>query len=114
MNGLEFYGYHGCLPGEKVTGQKFVVDVELFLNLQPAALADDLDKTVDYGRLYEAIKDIVEKQRYDLIEAVAQRIADRMLAERLVEKVKVRVLKPEAPINGKFNFFGVEIERERE
>jgi len=111
MRGLEFYGYHGCLPSEKVNGQRFLVDIELYIDTAPAGKQDDLEKTIDYGKVYQDVKAVLELERYDLIEAVAENVAARILANYPVGKVRVAILKPHAPIEGKFDTFGVEIER---
>ena len=64
-----------------MTPQRFEVDVELALNLQPAGLSDDLAQTLDYGRVFETCRQIVESTRFDLIEALAEAIAHEILAE---------------------------------
>lgn len=113
MRGLEFYGYHGVLPEEHRLGQRFLVDVELQVELQAAGRADDLRLTIDYGEVYRQIKSVVEGPPLSLIEAVAERIAATLLGWPPVSSVVVRVHKPGAPIPGPFGMISVEIERER-
>lgn len=112
MHGMEFFGFHGVLPQEKLTGQKFVVDVELGLDLSKAGREDSLSATVSYAEAYENIRKIMEEERYDLIEAVAEKIAAVLLEKYPVNTVKVRVQKPHAPFAGKFVYMGVEIVRD--
>lgn len=96
LEGMTFFGFHGALPAERELGQRFVVDVEMRLDLRPAGVSDDLAKTVDYGAVHEAVKEIVEGESLNLIEAVAERIAATILGNHLqVETVRVRVAKPD-------------------
>ena len=67
LEGMVFQGTHGVYPEEQVTPQPFEVDVELGLNLQPAGLSDDLAQTVDYARVYETCRVIVESTRFNLV-----------------------------------------------
>jgi 7,8-dihydroneopterin aldolase/epimerase/oxygenase len=95
IEGMVFYGRHGVLPAERELGQPFVVDVELWLDLRPAGLSDDLAKTVDYGEVHRLAKQVVEGEPVDLTETVAERIANATLEEHpLVEVVRVKVKKP--------------------
>lgn len=101
LNEMVFYGYHGVLPEERALGQRFVVDVELRVDLRRAGASDDLGDTVNYSAVYAAARDVVTGPPCQLIEAVAERIASRVLAEHpTVESVEVRVRKPEVPIPG--------------
>ena len=93
--GMAFHGRHGTLPAERELGQPFVVDVELYLDLRPAGVSDDLAQTVDYGEVHERVKEIVEGPPVNLTETVAERIAATVLKEhRPVEAVRVKVAKP--------------------
>src|SRR5437867_12809140 len=98
---MVFYGYHGALAEERALGQRFVVDIEVEADLRPAGETDSLDQTVNYSELFAAARDIVTGPPCNLIEAVAERIAARVLAEQpLVTSVVVRVRKPKVPIPG--------------
>ena len=93
--GMAYHGRHGTLPAERDLGQPFVVDVELYLDLRPAGVSDDLAQTVDYGEVHERVKEIVEGPPVNLTETVAERIAATVLKEhRPVEAVRVKVAKP--------------------
>src|SRR4028119_47041 len=95
LEGMVFHGRHGVLPAERELGQPFVVDVELGLDLRPAGLSDDLEKTVDYGEVHRLAKQVVEGDPADLTETVAERIANATLEEHpLVDVVRVKVKKP--------------------
>ena len=93
--------------------QPFEVDVELALNLQPAGLSDDLTQTVDYSRVFETCRQIVESTRFNLVEALAEAIAHEILAGYPAEEVTVRVRKPAVDLGGPFRGVGVEIRRRR-
>lgn len=112
LSGLTFYGYHGVNPEERVLGQRFVVDVALELDLQPAGRSDDLNQTINYALAYKLIRDVVEGPPRQLLEAVAESIADALLAATPARTVRVRVAKPWAPVKGMVaGEIAVEIER---
>jgi dihydroneopterin aldolase len=115
LNEMVFYGYHGVLPEEQALGQRFVVDVELVTDLRAAGVSDDLEQTVNYAAVYTAVRDIVTGPPRKLIEAVAEQIAARILADHAaVERVRVRVRKPAVPIAGSvLGSAEVQIERTR-
>jgi 7,8-dihydroneopterin aldolase/epimerase/oxygenase len=95
LEGMVFYGRHGTLPAERELGQPFVVDVELYLDLRPAGLSDDLTQTVDYGEVHRRTQEIVEGPPVNLTETVAERIAAVILENYpAVEAVRVKVAKP--------------------
>ena len=114
LDGMTFEGTHGVHPEEQVTPQPFEVDVELALNLQPAGMSDDLALTVDYGRVFEVCRQIVESTRFNLIEALAEAIAEELLAGfPLTDSVTVRIRKPKVQLGGPFRAAGIEIRRRR-
>lgn len=112
LEGLAFFGRHGVFPAERELGARFVVDVELEADLAPAGRSDHLEDTVDYSHAYEVVRQVVEGESCHLIEAVAERIAGRLLALERVERVTVRVRK-RPPLPGEFAAFGVEVTRPR-
>jgi len=111
LSGAVFYGYHGVLPEENRLGQRFIVDIEITTDTRAAAVGDDLTKTVDYVRVYEDTKAIVEGAACKLIETVAERIAHSILTRHGAERVRVRIRKPDVPIPAMLEYVGVEIER---
>ncbi|SEN63454.1 dihydroneopterin aldolase [Lihuaxuella thermophila] len=113
FNEMYFYGYHGAYPEENKLGQRFIVDLELGLDLRPSALNDDLSQTVNYAEVYQAVKKEVEETQVQLVETLAERIADRLLSTFPVEQVLVRVTKPDPPIPGHYKAVGVEILRRK-
>lgn len=114
LNNLGFYGYHGVLKEENTLGQKFFIDMELYLDTKEAGLSDDMNKSVSYADVYEVVKDITENKQFKLIEALAENIAKEVLDRfQLIEGLSIRVKKPEAPVRGIYDYFGVEIRRMR-
>ena len=111
---MEFFGRHGVSDEERSAEQQIDVDVELHVDLQRAGASDDLADTVNYSRVFDACRDIVEGRSFKLLEAIAEAIATRVLADFAgVDAVTVRVRKPGVPIDGRLEYAGVSIERHR-
>ena len=109
---MDFEGHTGCFDFEKKDGQKFIVSLELFVDRIKGCYTDELSDTVDYSKVYEITKEIVTSDSGNLIECLAQKIADGVLkADNRIEKVIVTVSKPEAPVKGIFETMEVTIER---
>jgi len=113
LTGLRASAFHGVLEQERRTGQIFLIDVTVYLPLVDAATTDDLDKSIHYGDLAEEIVIAVETDPVDLIETVAQRVADVVLAHELAVFTRVTVHKPTAPILVPFEDVSVTITRGR-
>jgi 7,8-dihydroneopterin aldolase/epimerase/oxygenase len=113
VRGIEAHGHHGVLDFERRDGQVFLVDLVLGLDTRPAARTDDLQDTVDYGSLVAAVKNAVETDPVDLIETLAQRIADLCLTDSRVQWTEVTVHKPDAPIEATFSDVTLTILRSR-
>jgi dihydroneopterin aldolase len=112
--GMEFQACHGVLAAEKETPQSFLVDLDLFLDLKAAAEQDDLALTIDYDKAFHLVKSIVEKQSYNLLETLAEKIACALLDTfAALRAVEVQVSKPDAPVNGTYDYFAVKIRREK-
>lgn len=114
VRGIECFGHHGVLEFERREGQTFVIDLTLGIDTAPAAASDDLRDTVDYGSLVASVQAAVETDPVDLIETLAQRIADVCLSDDRVEWVSVTVHKPDAPIEATFADVALTITRRRE
>jgi dihydroneopterin aldolase len=113
LRGVAARGFHGVFDHERRDGQTFVVDVVLGVDTRPAAASDDLALTVDYGAVGADVVAAIEGEPLDLIEALAQRIADACLARDGVQAVEVTVHKPEAPVGVPFADVAVVISRTR-
>ena len=111
LSGLHVRGFHGVLPEEQRDGQWFVIDASLSVDTRAAAASDDLADTVDYGVLAAKLADVVEGERYDLIEKLADRLAAVCLSHPLVFEVELTVHKPNAPIPLEFGDVSVTVVR---
>lgn len=111
LTGLEVFAHHGVFAFEREQGQRFLIDVEVSLDVRPAAHGDALERTVHYGELAEAVVQAVERDPVDLIETVAERVADVALGFAAVTCARVTVHKPEAPIRASFADVSVTVER---
>jgi dihydroneopterin aldolase / 2-amino-4-hydroxy-6-hydroxymethyldihydropteridine diphosphokinase len=109
---LEVYGFHGVNQQEKDMGQRFLISLELFLSLGEAGESDDLNKTVSYAQVCVDVEEEFKKEKYDLIEKAAEKLAEFVLINyKLVDRVKVKVTKPWAPIGKPLDYVAVEIDR---
>ena len=113
VHGIEAVGHHGVLDFEKRDGQVFRVDLVLHLDTRAAAASDDLADTVDYGTLTDRVRTAIQSDPVDLIETLAQRIADLCLADERVTSTEVTVHKPDAPIEATFADVALTITRNR-
>lgn len=113
VRGLKVYGYHGVTRPEREQGQHFVVDVEAMLDLKEAGESDLLGRTLDYDSLIKELQRIVSMERYTLLEALAQRLADTVLERPQVYSTIVRVSKTQPPIEADLDSIQVEIQRGR-
>jgi dihydroneopterin aldolase len=98
LAGIEVFAYHGVFEEEQAEGQLFGVDVEIETDMSAAAASDDLADTIDYGLLADRVHQRVAEERWNLIEKVADRVADLVLEDPRVTAVSVTIHKPQAPI----------------
>ena len=113
LTGLRARGYHGVYESERASGQEFVVDAVLELDLSTAAGSDQVTDTVDYGGLAGRLVAVVTGPPVNLIETLAARLAEVCLADRRVAAATVTVHKPQAPIAHEFADVAVTLRRER-
>jgi 7,8-dihydroneopterin aldolase/epimerase/oxygenase len=91
LHGVELFGYHGANEDERRDGQTFLFDVEIEL---PEPGSDELEATVDYRRLRDAVREISDARAYVLLESLAADTAAAIARDFPVERVTVRVRKP--------------------
>jgi len=111
LKNMVFYGYHGVSESEKSLGGKFEIDLDLYKDLQIAGQSDDLNETLNYEKIYKTVQNCTKKNKYYLIEKLADRIARSVLIKYKTDKVIVRVRKPHAPVKGVLDTVEVEIVR---
>lgn len=111
LSNMVFYAYHGAFDSERELGQRFEVDVDIRTDVRRAGQEDDLDLALNYVDVYTLVKDIVEAREYNLLEAVAERIAAGILEAFDIAAVTVRIRKPAAAVGGLIDYAEVEITR---
>ena len=114
LKGMQFYGYHGVNTEEKALGQPYVVDLSAELDLSRPGMTDHLADTVSYTHIYRQVKQVVEGESKNLLEALAGAVARQVLDSFPVESVQVTVKKPLPPVKGSvIEYAAVEIVRRR-
>lgn len=114
VKNLKIFAYHGVNPEEKADGQNFVLDIDAYVDIGVPCATDNVDDTVSYAKIIKETVRIFTLQSDDLLERAAQRVADGLF-ERFdkIEKLRILLKKPEAPIKADFEYVAVEIFRER-
>lgn len=111
---MVFNVHIGAGDGERQDEQPIEIDVDMTVDLRPAGESDDLDRTVDYGAVFQLCQQIAEGRPYRLLEALAERLAGEILGvESAVQDVTVTVRKPGVPIDGVLDYAGVRVTRGR-
>lgn len=114
VHGIRARGHHGVLESERLVGQPFIADVTLAIDTRQAAGSDDLADTVDYSQVAQAVYAELSGEPVDLIETLAERIAERCLAFTGIQAVEIALHKPEAPVGVPASDVVLRILRERE
>lgn len=114
LTGLTFYGYHGVSRAEKELGQRFVIDLEIEADLEEAAKADKLEKTINYVEVFELVEEIFESETKNLLESVANSIASKMLDKFNIESITVKISKSAPPVpHINFSNFAIEVFKQK-
>jgi dihydroneopterin aldolase len=108
---MTFYGFHGASPAEKETGRRFEVDCEFTVDVSRASHTDSLEDTVNYTQVYKVIEDMLHNNRYNLLETLAERMADAIFNSFHIQTLKLRVRKRIPPVPGNIDYLEVESER---
>lgn len=94
IENLEVFARHGVFKEENILGQKFVICCEIYTDVHMAGVSDELKYSIDYGAICHFIKDFMENNTFNLIETVAEGIAERILIDyNFIDSVKVEVKK---------------------
>jgi 7,8-dihydroneopterin aldolase/epimerase/oxygenase len=109
VSGLRELGVHGVLPEEQGRPQPFEVDIELEVDLSAAGQSDDLDETVDYAAVSEAVSRVVKNERYQLLERLATRIGEVCRTDERVSAVTVTVRKLHPPVRAMLDHVAVRV-----
>lgn len=113
LRGLVAPAICGALPEEQVRAQPIEVDLDVHVDLAAAGASDALADTVDYGALCELVARVLADERFVLLERLAERIADEVLADARVQGVEVAVRKLRPPVPQLLATSGVRIVRSR-
>jgi dihydroneopterin aldolase len=114
IQGLLVHAHHGVMAHEEKVGQRFIIDLELAIDLAPAGASDKLADTASYSAIVETVTHAFTKDSHRLVEAAAESVASAVLATfPKIESVRVTVHKPHAPIAAIFSDVGVSILRSR-
>ena len=114
LNEMVFYGFHGVHPEERKLGQRFFVSITISTDDKNDHLIKELEDTVDYTKIYDVVKTIMEQQQFHLLENCANSIITNILDKfTLVIAIKVKIKKPSVPLNASLEYISVEMERKR-
>ena len=113
IRGLRLLGVHGLLPEERSRPQPFELDIDLEIDLDGAAVSDDLADTADYAAAIQRVADIVSAAPHDLLESLAGAIADALLADGRIRSATVAVRKLRPPVPHQVASTGVRLTRSR-
>ncbi|OWM79019.1 dihydroneopterin aldolase 1-like isoform X3 [Punica granatum] len=114
LRGLMFHGFHGAKEEERKLGQKFLVDIDAWMDLLPAGKSDSLSDTVSYTDIYRIAKQVLEGPPHNLLESVAELISSTTLSKfPQISAIRVKVGKPHVAVPGPLDYLGVEITRHR-
>jgi dihydroneopterin aldolase len=119
LTGLRVFGYHGVFDFERQNGQDFYIDCSVWIDGTKAALNDDLAKTVNYADLAKSLVENAKSEPVDLLETLAQRLLDLVMnmgggdATGMIQKAKITVHKPNAPIVYDFADVSVTVKAKR-
>ncbi|ATS18026.1 dihydroneopterin aldolase [Synechococcus sp. PCC 6717] len=114
LSGIRCYGYTGALPEEQILGQWFEIDIRLWFDMTQPAQTDCLADTLDYRPLLAAITELMQQQRFHLIETLATAIVDLCLRPDHVQRAAIRVTKLAPPVPNFTGQISVELERDRQ
>ena len=114
IKSLKIEARHGVYEFERKKDNSFELDIEIPLPLEKSGQSDKLDDTIDYGDIVSITTKAFSEKNYDLVEAAAESVCEKLLEALNVAKVILRVRKPHAPINADFDTIEVELIRENE
>ena len=112
LNNMIFYGFHGVYPEERKLGQRFNVSLTIFTDDSLDHQIKELNDTVDYTKVYDEVRHIMEIQQFQLLEDCANTIISSIFSGfNLVTGLRVIIEKPGVPINASLSNVAVEMER---
>jgi dihydroneopterin aldolase len=112
LKGIRVFGYYGVSPMEREVGQKLEIDVEYWNDFTKACVTDALEDTVNYERVHSRVMDVVEKNRFNLIETLADAICSEILNDFPISRIKTTIKKLTLPFPNNLDHVAVIVERE--
>ena len=114
LNKMVFYGYHGTQPEERKLGQRYIADFELETDSYNDVNIRNIEDTIDYTRVFDLIKDVMEKHSYHLMENCANQVLDTVMGsfENIIFS-EIKIIKPSVPINGSLDSAEIVMHRKR-
>jgi len=103
VTGIKVWAHHGVFEYERREGQPFLIDVAWGVDTTLPARTDDLESTIDYGKVSQMVVAEVQSNPVDLIETLAYRLSRVLLKEFPMDDVRVTIHKPQAPIGVEFD-----------
>jgi len=113
IEGVDVLGHHGVDEAERKIGHRVIIDVDMWLDLSGAVVADDIHKTVNYEEACSLIEQVAGQEEFLLLESLASELGDRLLERFDIEEVAVRVRKASLPIATRVTAVTVEIRKSR-
>lgn len=111
---LSIYAKHGVYTEENILGQQFLVSVNMDMDLSRAGQSDNMEYTVDYGKVCHFVTEFMQKNTFKLIEAAAEHLAEELLLQYgQIQKIRIKVKKPWAPIGLPIKNVSAVVERAR-
>lgn len=112
IKNLEVFARHGVFPEENVLGQKFIISAVLYTDTRKAGKTDELTASIHYGEVSQFIEHFLTGHTYKLLECAAENLAEALLLQTPgLEKIKLEIKKPWAPVGLPLETVAVEIER---
>ena len=114
LNNMRFYAYHGLFPEEKKLGQRFELDLEIACDLSSPGQNDNIETSINYAHVYSVVRNCVEGEKFNLLEALAEHIAKTVQQNWKINRLKLKIRKSSPPISGDLNNVEIEINRSYE
>ncbi|MBN2072112.1 MAG: dihydroneopterin aldolase [Candidatus Krumholzibacteriota bacterium] len=113
LKGITVFGYYGVSPTEREVGQKLQIDVEYSHDFTKACVSDSLEDTVNYERVYSKVMETVEKNRFNLLETLAESICNDILEDFPISRIRTEIRKLTLPFPNSLDHVAVIVEREK-
>jgi dihydroneopterin aldolase len=113
VRGLSLYTHHGVTEAEQEVGQRLVLDIRLEVGDCDATVTDQVEDTVDYAAVCNAVSLVTQQRSYKTLERLCSAVADRLLSDFSADEVWIKAAKPEPPIPLPVDEVSVQVWRQR-